>query len=98
MGEYALIFVMDVIITSLCMFVATKLSFVQAELKLLLGIVFVVAIVSLIPSIGWILGLVLFVYLLTKITDANLVDCIWVVAFTKLITFSTLFIFSSAFV
>jgi|TARA_R110002167_G_scaffold350566_1_gene562817 hypothetical protein len=92
MGALALIFIMDVVLTSLCMYVATKFSFVRAELKPLLGIVFLVALVSLIPSIGWILGLILFVYLLTRVADANLVDCIWVVAFTKLVTVAALFV------
>jgi len=98
MGAFALIFIMDVIITSLCMYVATKLSFVKAELKSLLGIVFLVAVVSLIPSIGWVLGLILFVYLLTRIADANLVDAIWVVAFTKLVTVAALFVLGGIFV
>ena len=95
MGAFALIFVMDVVFTSLCMYVATKLSFVKAELKPLLGVVFLVALVSLIPGIGWIAGIALFVFLLTKIADADLMDCIWIVAFTKLVSFGAIVLLGS---
>ena len=76
------------------MFLASKLAFVKAELKNLFAIVFIVSIISLIPTIGWVLGLGVFVFLLQKVSDASFVDCIWVVAFTKLITLGLVVIFS----
>jgi hypothetical protein len=79
------------------MYVATKLSFVKADLKPLFVIVSIVSIVALIPTIGWILSVGLFVYLLMKATDADMIDCIWVVAFTKLVTFFALFLLQSVF-
>ncbi|GLS90104.1 hypothetical protein GCM10007916_11710 [Psychromonas marina] len=97
MGSYAIIFFIDVIITSLCMYVATSLSFVKADLKPLLAIVAIVSVVAMIPTVGWIFGIILFVYLLMKATDADMIDCIWVVAFTKLVTFFALFLLQSLF-
>lgn len=79
------------------MYVATKLSFVKADLKALLVIVSLVSVVALIPTIGWVLSLCLFIYLLMKVTNANLIDCFWVVAFTKLVTFMALLMLGSLF-
>lgn len=97
MGVFALIFAIDVMISSLCMYIATKFSFVKIELKPLLVIVFLVAIVSLIPSIGWLLGIVLFVYLLSRAADASMVDSIWVVVFTKVVSFIGIVFLSAVF-
>jgi len=87
MGESSLIFIFDIFITFACIYIATKFAFVQAELKPILMIVFIVSVVSLIPTVGWILGLCTFIYLLMKVTDANLMDSIWVVVLSKLISF-----------
>ena len=98
MGSYAIVFFIDVIITSWCMYVATKLSFVKADIKPLLVIAAIVSLVSLVPVIGWILSIIVFVYLLMKATYANINDCIWVVAFTKLVTLFALMLLQSTLV
>lgn len=87
MGLEAIVFVVDAIITTCCMYIASKLSFVIIDFKSLLVIALLVSLVSLIPSVGWIAGLILFVYLLSKAAHANIIDCIWVVVFTKLVSF-----------
>jgi len=87
MGALAIIFALDVLISTVCMHLATKLAFVKAEIKPLIIIIIIVSVLSLIPSIGWILGLIAFVYLLMKVSDADIMDCVWVVAFIKLISF-----------
>jgi len=87
MGESSLIFIFDIFMTFICIYIATKFAFVQADLKSILMIVFIVSVVSLIPTVGWILGLCTFVYLLMKVTDANLIDSIWVVILSKLTSF-----------
>ena len=97
LGVDVIIFFVDVVITSLCMYLATSLSYVKAELKLLLTIVFIVSLIALIPTIGWVLSIFIFIYLLTRVTDSNVLDCVWVVAFTKIFTFMALFLFSTLF-
>ncbi|MBA5761681.1 hypothetical protein H2O73_04910 [Vibrio sp. 404] len=90
MGLEALVFVMDAFITTCCMYVASKLSYVIVDFKSLLIIALSVALVSLTPAVGWILGLLLFVYLLSKAANASFGDCIWVVVFTKVVSFVVL--------
>ncbi|MGF1910932.1 hypothetical protein L4C38_15975 [Vibrio kasasachensis] len=90
MGLEAIVFVMDAIITTCCMYIASKLSFVIIDFKSLLVIALLVSLVSLTPTVGWILGLILFVYLLNKAAHANISDCIWVVVFTKVVSFGVL--------
>lgn len=92
MGLEAFAFGMDAFITTCCMYLASKLSFVAAEFKSLLIIALSVALVSMIPAVGWILGLILFVYLLAKATHASIGDCIWVVVFTKIVSFFGFFL------
>lgn len=87
MGSLALVFAIDVLVTAACMFVATKMAFVKAEFKDLLLVVAIVGVVSLIPSIGWLLGLIAFVWLLMQATGSTLLDCVYVVIFTKLVSF-----------
>lgn len=87
MGVLAIIFVVDVLISSACIWLATKFSFVQADIKSIAVIVVCVSIVSLIPTVGWIAGIILFFYLLTKATGCDFVDAVWVVLFTKLFSF-----------
>lgn len=86
MGLESLIFAVDVLITTFCMFIASKLSFVTIDVKSVLIIAVLVSLVSLVPVVGWILGLILFVYLISKAAHANIGDCIWVVLFTKLVS------------
>ena len=87
MGLIAIAFAVDVLISTICIWLATKLSFVKIEPKIIAFIVVVVAVVSLIPMVGWVAGLALFVYLLIKASDCSMVDAIWVVLFSKLISF-----------
>ncbi|NRA61304.1 MAG: hypothetical protein HRU25_10435 [Psychrobium sp.] len=98
MGALAIVFALDVFISTLCMYLATKLAFVKAEIKPLILIIIVVSVLSLIPYIGWIFGLIAFVYLLMRVTNADLIDCIWVVAFIKVISFVVIAFFSQLFV
>ena len=80
------------------MYIASKMSFVVADFKSLLTIAVIVALVSLIPTVGWVLGLILFVFLLGKATHASIGDCIWVVVFTKVVSMAAFLIFGRLFV
>ncbi|MEZ9061116.1 MULTISPECIES: hypothetical protein [unclassified Vibrio] len=97
MGIEALVFVMDALITACCMHIASKMSFVVADFKSLLTIAVIVALVSLIPTVGWVLGLILFVFLLGKATHSSIGDCIWVVVFTKVVSMAAFLIFGRLF-
>lgn len=88
MGYYAIVFCVDVLVTALCVLAATKLSFLKVEFKALLLIVLLVSVVSLVPMVGWLLGLILFIYLLMKVGGVELMDSIMVVIITKLISFA----------
>lgn len=95
MGLEALIFATDVFITTCCMFIASRLSFVSVEFRALLIIAVIVSLVSLIPVVGWVGGLVLFIYLLSKAANAGFGDCIWVVLFTKLVSAGAIMLLGS---
>ncbi|MEZ9165812.1 hypothetical protein [Vibrio cyclitrophicus] len=98
MGIEALAFVMDALMTTCCMYIASKISFVVADFKSLLVLAVIVALVSLIPTVGWVFGVILFVFLLGKATHASIGDCIWVVVFTKVVSMAAFLIFGRLFV
>ncbi len=87
MGFLAIAFIIDVLVSTVCMWVATKFSFVKAEFKILALIVFAVALVSLIPVVGWIAAILLFIFAIMKVSNCGIVDALWVVIFTKLFSF-----------
>lgn len=86
MGVMAIIFALDVLLTSCCVYLASRLAFVTAELKVLLAVVFVVSLISLIPVYGWLLAIVAYIYLLMRATNADFKDSVWIVIFTKLLS------------
>ena len=96
MGLEALSFAVDVLITTCCMYIASKMSFVSADFKSLALIAFIVSIVALIPSVGGALSLISFVFLLTKATHSSVGDCVWVVLFTKVISLLFVLLIGSA--
>jgi hypothetical protein len=87
MGALAIAFAIDVLVSTLCIWLATIFSFVKAEFKIIAAIIFVVSMVSLIPVVGWVIGIVLFIYLIMKVSNCSVVDALWVVLFTKLFSF-----------
>lgn len=95
MGVWAIIVVINIFISTLCIWLATKFSFVTLELKLIAVIVALVSIVSFIPVVGNISSFLLLVFLLMKVSRCSLVDALWVVVFTKLFSFAAVFIFMS---
>lgn len=95
MGFVVIAFSVDIFITSLCIWLATKFSFVSIEPERIAVIVVAVAVVSLAPVVGWIAGLALFVYLLIQMSSCSLADAIWVVIFTKMISFIVVVFVSS---
>lgn len=95
MGNLAIIFAVDILVSTLCIWLATKFSFVKIDVKLIAVIVTLVSIVSLIPTIGWLAGILLFVFLLMKLSRCSPVDALWVVLFTKLFSFLAVFVVMS---
>ena len=92
MGYLAIVFIVDVLVSTLCVFLATKFSFVKLEFKVIALIVFLVSIVSLIPVVGWFLGILLFIFLMMKEAKCTPVDALWVVIFTKVVAFVAAFL------
>ncbi len=87
MGALSIVFAVDVLVTTLCMWLATRFSFVKAESKQLMLIIVVVSVVALIPVIGWLASILLFIFALMKVSNCSAVDAVWVVLFTKLFSF-----------
>lgn len=86
MGISAIIFALDVLLTSFCIYIAIRLAWLKADLKIVLPIVITVSLISLIPTYGWLLGLLAFIYLLMRTTEADLKDSIWIVIYSKLLS------------
>lgn len=82
---FAIVFGINLLITSLCIFAATKLSFVNANFPQLLIIALIFLLANLVPTVGGLLGIVIFMYLLMRTTDAEFMDCVMVVIFTTMI-------------
>lgn len=96
MGVAAIIFALDVLLTSLCVYLASRLAWVKAELKVLLSVVFVVSLVALIPGWGWLLSIVAYIYLLMRVINADFKDAVWIVIYTKLLSALVLLFLSQA--
>lgn len=94
MGLMAMAFLVDTLVTAFCVWFATKLAFLDARLSTLFAIVVIVALITLIPYAGWIVGLAVFVYLLMSVTGASLVQCMLVVVLTRLVAFGAVFLLS----
>lgn len=92
MGYMAIAFTIDIFVSTLCIWLATKFSFVKLEFKIIAMIVFLVSIVSLIPMVGWFLGILLFIFLVMKEAKCTPVDALWVVIFTKVFSFAAVFL------
>jgi|GEM_PF-2730840 len=87
MVSEAIAFAFEVFISACCLYVAAQIALENVRLASLAGIVVAVALVSLIPVVGWIASLVLFVTLLYYVTETPLEGCIWIVLISKLISF-----------
>ncbi len=85
----AIVFV-DLLISMLCIWLATKFSFVKLEFKLIAVIVMLVAIASVIPVIGWLASIALFIFLLMKFSGCSIGDAFWVVLFAKIFSYVAL--------
>ena len=86
MGITAIIVALDVLLTAFCIYVAIRLAWLKADFKVVLPVVVIVALISLIPTYGWLLGIVSFIYLLMRTTEADLKDSIWIVIYSKLLS------------
>ena len=96
MGITAIIFALDVLLTAVCIFIAIRLAWLKADFKVVLPVVFIVSLISLIPTYGWLLGIVIFIYLLMRATEADFKDCVWIVIYSKLLSALMLVLLSQA--
>ncbi len=78
---------LDAIITGFIVFLAGKLTAVEIDFKDAVICVGLSSIIGLIPSVGWILSIIAYFYLLKKYTSANVwPDLILLVIVSKLIS------------
>lgn len=90
MGLEAIAFVLDVVVTGLCAWLAARLRSVVIPPTQLLLILFITTAISLIPVIGYLVALAVFVYLLAELTDLELIDAIWTAVVAKLLAMTLL--------
>ncbi|WP_028876949.1 hypothetical protein [Teredinibacter turnerae] len=78
---------LDALITGFIVFLAGKLTAVEIEFKEAVICVGLSSLLGLIPSVGWILSIIAFFYLLKKYTAADIwPDLILLVVVSKLIS------------
>ena len=86
--EIVLFFILDVVVSGFFLWIAGKVTTVQIGFKEGLICIGASSILALIPSVGWILSLIAFFYLLKDFTGANVwPDLILLVLVTKLFSF-----------
>lgn len=90
MGLEALAFIVDGLVTAYCMYIASRLSFLTIDFTSLLVVTLLVALISLIPTVGWVLGLIAWFYLLKTVAHADFKDCLWIMITTKLVSVGVL--------
>ncbi|VUD68127.1 hypothetical protein TDB9533_04000 [Thalassocella blandensis] len=74
---------------------AARISLVKIKFFQMLLIGLLVTLVSLVPNIGWLCGIVVFVFLLHRATKDGVVDCMWVAFLAKPMTWVLLLLFTS---
>lgn len=83
MGAIIGAFVLEAATVAMLSYFAAKLSMLKIQFVDLLLVIFIVSLLSLIPNVGWVLGFVVFIYLLHSFTRDPWVDCMWVAFLTK---------------
>ena len=83
MGIAAIAFVLDILITSITLFIAAWLRSEKMPWVQMIIILFVASAFALIPIVGVALSLGVFFVLLVKYTELTSVDALWVVIVAK---------------
>ncbi|WCP69641.1 hypothetical protein LYZ37_16615 [Vibrio tubiashii] len=86
MESGAIEFAFEVFISACCVYVAAQIALEKVHFASLAAIVVVVSLFSLIPSLGWLISLIVFVALLYYVTETPLEGCIWIAFISKLIS------------
>jgi len=85
--EYLIYFLIDSLVNAGILFLACKLTGVLIEFKWLIVAVIAAALVSLIPTIGWILSLIVLFWLLNQYSNAKIwPDLVFMVVVSRLIS------------
>ncbi|MDC5819078.1 hypothetical protein [Vibrio europaeus] len=87
MESGAIEFAFEVFISACCVYIAAQIALEKVHFASLAAIVVVVSLLSLIPSLGWVISLIVFVALLYYVTETPLEGCIWIAFISKLISF-----------
>ncbi len=93
MGYIAVASLVHLVCTSICVWLATKFSFIELQMKQIVFIVVVVTGLALLPSVGFLLSLVLFIVLVMRLSGCTAFDAAAVAIFTMMfVVFSIFFI------
>ena len=85
--DYLIYFLVDSLVSAGIMFLACKVTGVVIEFKWLLISVSAAALVSLIPSFGWVLSLIVLFWFLNQYSNAKIwPDLVFMVVVSRLIT------------
>ncbi|MCG9580206.1 hypothetical protein L1D13_05665 [Vibrio tubiashii] len=87
MESRAIEFAFEVFILASSVYVAAQIALEKVHFASLAAIVVVVSLFSLIPSLGWVISLIVFIALLYYVTETPLEGCIWIAFIAKLISF-----------
>ena len=79
-------FAIHIVTTAVCIWLASHMNWVKAQFKETLIIALLTSALALLPTIGLVASLALFIYLLVHMTNARFIDAVWVVMLSKLLT------------
>lgn len=86
MGAVVLFTIVDVIYSSVMVYAASRMSFIKISAIQIALIVFLAGLFSWIPYFGWILSIVVFIFLFVRITRSSFKDGFWVMLMTKILS------------
>jgi hypothetical protein len=90
MGLEAIAFIIDVMVSGLSAWIAARLRSTKVKWIQILLILFGVSALSLVPVVGFVFALALFVFLLTRYTELSVADAIWTVLIAKMLAMTIL--------
>lgn len=85
MGIEAALLVLDTIISALCAWIALNLRNIAIEASQLIIMMFISCAVALIPQVGFVASLIVFLCLLIAWTETSVQEALWVVLVAKII-------------
>lgn len=95
MGIEAAVFCLDVLISTLFTWLAMSLRQHKPEWPTLVSIIFITSAVALLPQVGFVLSLVVFLILLVALAHMEAAEALWVVLIAKMLYLAIVFCLAS---